>query len=145
MWWVVVIGSYHYCITWIDAMRCKAISLRCDIWRQGGWPFSTAAHGWPISDCTSEGLKASKLAAWLLFICEYCCLDIAAVLGDDDCWCVGYGNMRGERGGSCCYCCLQRHDNQRTAQTTSVFQPSLYPRSLEACVGKIVEMLSPCL
>jgi len=24
----------------------------------GGWPFSTAAHGWPISDCTSEGLKA---------------------------------------------------------------------------------------
>ena len=25
---------------------------------KGGWPFSTAAHGWPISDCTSEGLKA---------------------------------------------------------------------------------------
>ena len=24
---------------------------------QGGWPFSTAAHGWPISDCTAEGLK----------------------------------------------------------------------------------------
>ncbi|CAN0024404.1 unnamed protein product [Heterosigma akashiwo] len=24
---------------------------------RGGWPFSTAAHGWPISDCTSEGLK----------------------------------------------------------------------------------------
>mmetsp|Transcript_2478 Transcript_2478/g.5975 ORF Transcript_2478/g.5975 Transcript_2478/m.5975 type:complete len:892 (-) Transcript_2478:224-2899(-) len=24
---------------------------------QGGWPFSTSAHGWPISDCTSEGLK----------------------------------------------------------------------------------------
>ena len=24
----------------------------------GGWPFSTAAHGWPISDCTAEGLKA---------------------------------------------------------------------------------------
>lgn len=24
---------------------------------KGGWPFSTAAHGWPISDCTSEGLK----------------------------------------------------------------------------------------
>lgn len=23
----------------------------------GGWPFSTAAHGWPISDCTAEGLK----------------------------------------------------------------------------------------
>lgn len=25
---------------------------------KGGWPFSSAAHGWPISDCTSEGLKA---------------------------------------------------------------------------------------
>lgn len=25
---------------------------------KGGWPFSTAAHGWPITDCTSEGLKA---------------------------------------------------------------------------------------
>ena len=21
---------------------------------EGGWPFSTAAHGWPISDCTAE-------------------------------------------------------------------------------------------
>eukprot|EP00924_Labyrinthula_sp_SR-Ha-C_P013057 augustus_masked-scaffold_12-processed-gene-8.5-mRNA-1 protein AED:0.01 eAED:0.01 QI:0/-1/0/1/-1/1/1/0/801 len=29
----------------------RAISL-------GGWPFSTADHGWPISDCTSEGLKS---------------------------------------------------------------------------------------
>jgi squalene/oxidosqualene cyclase-like protein len=26
---------------------------------QGGWPFSTSAHGWPISDCTSEGLKGA--------------------------------------------------------------------------------------
>jgi len=25
----------------------------------GGWPFSTSAHGWPISDCTGEGLKGS--------------------------------------------------------------------------------------
>lgn len=23
----------------------------------GGWPFSTRDHGWPISDCTAEGLK----------------------------------------------------------------------------------------
>ena len=22
---------------------------------EGGWPFSTSAHGWPISDCTAEG------------------------------------------------------------------------------------------
>lgn len=24
---------------------------------EGGWPFSTSGHGWPISDCSSEGLK----------------------------------------------------------------------------------------
>lgn len=25
----------------------------------GGWPFSTVEHGWPITDCTAEGLKAA--------------------------------------------------------------------------------------
>lgn len=25
----------------------------------GGWPFSTWTHGWPITDCTAEGVKAS--------------------------------------------------------------------------------------
>lgn len=25
---------------------------------KGAWPFSTRDHGWPISDCTAEGLKA---------------------------------------------------------------------------------------
>jgi lanosterol synthase len=25
----------------------------------GGWPFSTLEHGWPITDCTAEGLKAT--------------------------------------------------------------------------------------
>ncbi|XP_024030983.1 cycloartenol synthase 2 isoform X2 [Morus notabilis] len=28
---------------------------------KGAWPFSTADHGWPISDCTAEGLKATLL------------------------------------------------------------------------------------
>ena len=28
---------------------------------RGGWPFSTREHGWPISDCTAEGVKASLL------------------------------------------------------------------------------------
>ncbi|XP_057979064.1 cycloartenol synthase 2 [Malania oleifera] len=28
---------------------------------KGCWPFSTADHGWPISDCTAEGLKAILL------------------------------------------------------------------------------------
>jgi squalene/oxidosqualene cyclase-like protein len=34
-------------------------------WRHpsvGGWPFSTREHGWPISDCTAEGLQAALLA-----------------------------------------------------------------------------------
>ncbi len=26
---------------------------------KGGWPFSDREHGWPISDCTAEGLKAA--------------------------------------------------------------------------------------
>jgi len=33
---------------------------------RGGWPFSTRAHGWPISDCTAEGLKAALLLAPLV-------------------------------------------------------------------------------
>eukprot|EP00268_Persea_americana_P017364 TRINITY_DN18367_c0_g1_i2.p1 TRINITY_DN18367_c0_g1~~TRINITY_DN18367_c0_g1_i2.p1 ORF type:complete len:387 (+),score=68.23 TRINITY_DN18367_c0_g1_i2:545-1705(+) len=27
----------------------------------GAWPFSTRDHGWPISDCTAEGLKTALL------------------------------------------------------------------------------------
>ncbi|EFA81207.1 cycloartenol synthase [Heterostelium album PN500] len=26
---------------------------------KGAWPFSTVDHGWPISDCTAEGIKAA--------------------------------------------------------------------------------------
>ncbi|KAJ7962649.1 Terpene cyclase/mutase family member [Quillaja saponaria] len=32
---------------------------------KGAWPFSTADHGWPISDCTAEGLKAVLLLSKL--------------------------------------------------------------------------------
>ena len=28
---------------------------------KGGWPFSTLDHGWPITDCTAEGLKAALM------------------------------------------------------------------------------------
>lgn len=28
---------------------------------RGGWPFSDRDHGWPITDCTAEGLKAEML------------------------------------------------------------------------------------
>ena len=32
---------------------------------KGAWPFSTRDHGWPISDCSSEGLKAALILAHL--------------------------------------------------------------------------------
>ncbi|XP_076911918.1 cycloartenol Synthase-like [Bidens hawaiensis] len=32
---------------------------------KGGWPFSTADNGWPISDCTAQGLKAVLLLSML--------------------------------------------------------------------------------
>ncbi|XP_028094411.1 cycloartenol Synthase-like [Camellia sinensis] len=32
---------------------------------KGAWPFSTADHGWPIFDCTAEGLKAALLLSKL--------------------------------------------------------------------------------
>lgn len=35
---------------------------------KGAWPFSTRDHGWPISDCTSEGLKAALLLRDFKFI-----------------------------------------------------------------------------
>lgn len=28
---------------------------------KGSWPFPTQDHGWQVSDCTSEGLKAALL------------------------------------------------------------------------------------
>lgn len=34
---------------------------------KGGWPFSTKDHGWPISDCTAEGIK-SVLSLHEIFI-----------------------------------------------------------------------------
>ena len=30
---------------------------------KGAWPFSSRDHGWPISDCSSEGLKAALTLA----------------------------------------------------------------------------------
>lgn len=42
------------------AFKFEANEYRAKYYRhvsEGGWPFSTSAHGWPISDCTGEGLK----------------------------------------------------------------------------------------
>lgn len=37
---------------------------------KGAWPFSTRDHGWPISDCTSEGIKCVLLLQKLPYIDE---------------------------------------------------------------------------
>lgn len=34
---------------------------------KGGWPFSTPDNGWPVSDCTAEGLKAVLLLSQMPF------------------------------------------------------------------------------
>lgn len=51
--------AYNY----IDQSQIKEeVSNRKKYFRHpsvGGWPFSTLDHGWPISDCTAEGLKAT--------------------------------------------------------------------------------------
>ena len=36
---------------------------------KGAWPFSTRDHGWPISDCSAEGLKATLAARKLGAAC----------------------------------------------------------------------------
>lgn len=32
---------------------------------KGGWPFSTRDHGWPIADCTADGIKVALYLASL--------------------------------------------------------------------------------
>lgn len=48
---------------YLDASQIKEdVPIREKYFRtisKGGWPFSTNDHGWPIADCTSEGIKAA--------------------------------------------------------------------------------------
>jgi len=45
----------------------------------GGWPFSTLDHGWPISDCTAEGLHAVLKA----HSCQGQYLNIENIISDE--------------------------------------------------------------
>jgi len=38
---------------------------------KGGWPFSTRDHGWPITDCTAEGIKSTLLLHEQIFNCPH--------------------------------------------------------------------------
>jgi len=48
--------------SYLDRTQIATDEDRAEFWfrhvSKGGWPFSTSQHGWPISDCTAEGLKA---------------------------------------------------------------------------------------
>lgn len=60
--------------TYLDRTQIEKNEENMDHWfrheSKGGWPFSTAAHGWPISDCTAEGLKGVLSMHKLKFIQE---------------------------------------------------------------------------
>lgn len=49
--------------SYIDVSQVREETPERERWfrqtAKGAWPFSTRHHGWPISDCTSEGLKAA--------------------------------------------------------------------------------------
>ena len=55
---------------------------------KGAWPFSTRDHGWPISDCSSEGLKVQPWCSGPtvtdLHLCERCSLQSVPCL----CFCA---------------------------------------------------------
>lgn len=44
---------------YLDRTQIRGDEVDNEYWfrhiSKGGWPFSTAAHGWPIADCTAEG------------------------------------------------------------------------------------------
>ena len=44
-------------------MREESLSCWYRHRTKGGWPFSTTDNGWPVSDCTAEGLKTALLLA----------------------------------------------------------------------------------
>ncbi|KAL1532951.1 Cycloartenol synthase [Salvia divinorum] len=44
-------------------MREESLSCWYRHRSKGGWPFSTTDNGWPVSDCTAEGLKTSLMLA----------------------------------------------------------------------------------
>ena len=50
---------------------------------KGAWPFSTRDHGWPISDCSSEGLKVSlcKMPLTIFWIATTCGLHFIRPVG----------------------------------------------------------------
>lgn len=67
-------GEFSHCLRaageYIEASQVieEAQEPLSDYYRhisKGAWPFSTRDHGWPISDCSSEGLKAALELATL--------------------------------------------------------------------------------
>lgn len=58
-------NSFLKLFNFIDSMQIKEeVRDHSKFYRHnsvGGWPFSTIEHGWPITDCSAEGLKVALL------------------------------------------------------------------------------------
>ncbi|EGC40360.1 hypothetical protein DICPUDRAFT_74059 [Dictyostelium purpureum] len=57
---------------YLDISQVPNDSPNMDVYHRhfskGAWPFSTVDHGWPISDCTAEGIKSALALRSLSFI-----------------------------------------------------------------------------
>ena len=77
---------------------------------KGGWPFSTSAHGWPISDCTGEGLKAVLVLMKSPVICG--AIEEGSLRGIDPIRLQDAVNviltLQNEDGGEILYCCTYK-------------------------------------
>lgn len=62
----------------------------------GGWPFSTVDHGWPITDCTAEGLKTTLIARPYAEPDRlYEAVNVILSYQNNDGGCASYENTRG--------------------------------------------------
>jgi cycloartenol synthase len=81
---------------------------------KGAWPFSTRDHGWPISDCTSEGLKAAMALKELQNIVGWNPLPLSRL---DDCLDVILSYQNGDGG-------FATYENMRSFGFLEVINPS---------------------
>jgi hypothetical protein len=54
-----ILTCLFYCLLQVVQEAAPPLSTYYRHISKGAWPFSSRDHGWPISDCTSEGFKAA--------------------------------------------------------------------------------------
>lgn len=100
----------------------------------GAWPFSNRAHGWPITDCTAEGLKCALIAESLgaPHPSEALLLEaVARLLGwqNDD---GGWGTYERQRGGRWL----------EALNPSQVFGDIMVDCSFTECTGAVLQALA---